>query len=69
MSTEETTADDAMPGMIEVDLEAGETVLDVYERNGWGDGLPLEAPTSERVDAMLRSLPMVDGRPVDPDEV
>ena len=33
------------PGMVDVDVEAGETVLDVYERNGWGDGLPLEAPT------------------------
>ena len=39
--------------MVDVDVEAGETVLDVYERNGWGDGLPLEAPTPERVDAML----------------
>ena len=52
------------PGMIELDLDGGETVLDLYERNGWGDGLPLEAPTPERVDAMLRAL-----GPVDPDEV
>ena len=57
------------PGMVDVDVEAGETVLDVYERNGWGDGLPLEAPTPERVDAMLRTLAPVNGRPVDPDEV
>ena len=55
--------------MVDVDVEAGETVLDVYERNGWGDGLPLEAPTPERVDAMLRALAPVNGRPVDPDEV
>ena len=55
--------------MVDVDVEAGETVLDVYERNGWGDGLPLEAPTPERVDAMLRTLAPVNGRPVDPDEV
>ena len=25
-------------GMLEVDVGAGETVLDVYERHGWGDG-------------------------------
>ncbi|MEM9202612.1 MAG: hypothetical protein AAGC53_13180 [Actinomycetota bacterium] len=52
------------PGMVDVDVEAGETVLDVYERRGWGDGLPLEAPTPARVDAMLRALGNVD-----PDEV
>ena len=40
--------DDAM---LEVDVDAGETVLDVYERHGWGDGLPLEAPTAARVAA------------------
>lgn len=50
--------------MVDVDVEAGETVLDVYERRGWGDGLPLEAPTPARVDAMLRALGNVD-----PDEV
>jgi len=55
--------------MVDVDVAAGETVLDVYERNGWGDGLPLEAPTPERIDAMLRALAPVNGRPVDPDEV
>ncbi|MGB1655508.1 MAG: TlpA family protein disulfide reductase, partial [Acidimicrobiales bacterium] len=49
------------PDMLEVDVASGETVLDIYERHGWGDGLPLEAPTTERVTAMLGSA--------DPDEV
>ena len=61
--------DSEHPDLLEIDPASGETVLDVYERNGWGDGLPLEAPTPERVDAMLRTLDLVDGRPVDPDEV
>ena len=42
--------------MVDVDVAAGETVLDVYERNGWGDGLPLEAPTPERADMLGHSL-------------
>ncbi len=46
--------------MIDVDLESGESVLDVYERHGWGDGLPLEAPTPERVREMMAGA--------DPDE-
>lgn len=50
--------------MLEVDVDAGETVLDVYERHGWGDGLPLEAPTAARVAAMLGGCPGTD-----PDEV
>ena len=52
------------PDLLDVDVETGETVLDVYERHGWGDGLPLEAPTPERVNAMLATLGNVD-----PDEV
>ena len=35
--------------MVDVDVEAGETVLDVYERNGWGDGLPLEVHTTYNI--------------------
>ena len=49
------------PDMLEVDVASGETVLDIYEQHGWGDGLPLEAPTIERVATMLGST--------DPDEV
>ncbi len=30
-----------------------EALLDLYEAHGWGDGLPLVAPTPERVEAML----------------
>ena len=33
--------------------ESPEALLDFFERKGWGDGLPLVAPTKERVDAML----------------
>ncbi len=49
--------------LLEVDLGADESVLDVYERHGWGDGLPLNAPTTERVREMLHAL-----GDVDPDE-
>ena len=40
----ELTLDDAAP----------ETLLELFESRGWGDGLPLVAPTAERVDEMLR---------------
>ncbi len=39
-------------------------VQELYEAHGWGDGLPLVAPTPTRVDAMLTAL-----GDVDPDEV
>lgn len=38
-------------------------VMEAYAAHGWGDGLPLVAPTEERVEAMLT------GAPGDPDEV
>ena len=41
-----------------------EAVQAEYEARGWGDGLPLVPPTTERVDAMLAAL-----GDVDPDEV
>jgi hypothetical protein len=34
---------------------APETLLELFEKRGWGDGLPLVAPTPERVDEMLRA--------------
>ena len=34
--------------------ESPEALLTLFEERGWGDGLPLIAPTQERVDAMLR---------------
>jgi hypothetical protein len=32
-----------------------ETLMELFEARGWGDGLPLLAPTEERVAAMLRA--------------
>jgi hypothetical protein len=45
-----------------VDLDS-ETLVEVFAQRGWGDGLPLVAPTSERVELMLQAY---DG---DPDEL
>ncbi len=39
--------------MLEMAADDPEAVRDVYAGRGWGDGLPLVAPTPERVDAML----------------
>jgi hypothetical protein len=44
------------------DLES-DTLVDVFAEHGWGDGLPLVAPTLERVAAM------VAGHDGDPDEL
>lgn len=43
--------------------ESPEAIYALFESRGWGDGLPLVAPTRERVDAMLA------GDPGDPQEV
>jgi len=61
----------AADGMIEVDSASGETTAEAYARHGWGDGLPLEAPTEERVDAMLTgglTAGLRAGGAADPDE-
>ena len=47
-----------------LDLPDGTTAQDLYEARGWGDGLPLVAPTPERVAEMLAGCPGTD-----PDEV
>lgn len=47
-----------------MDDDDSDTILAAYAARGWGDGLPLVAPTEARVDAMLASL-----GDVDPDEV
>jgi hypothetical protein len=52
---------DELDEWIEVD-DSPEALLDLLERRGWGDGLPVVAPTAERVDRMLPKLA------VDPDE-
>ena len=41
--------------MIEIGSNDPDDVRDAYAERGWGDGLPLVAPTPERVDAMLAS--------------
>ena len=47
----------AAPAELTADLELAdespEALLTLFEERGWGDGLPLIAPTPERVDAML----------------
>jgi hypothetical protein len=48
---------------LEVADESPEELLARFEARGWGDGLPLVAPTPARVDAMLA------GTPGDPDEI
>jgi len=47
--------------------ESPEAVAAFFESRGQGDGLPLVAPTKDRVDAMLSAG--VEGTPPDPDEV
>jgi hypothetical protein len=47
--------------ILDVGDESPEALLALYGERGWGDGLPLVAPTPERVDAMLGDL--------DPDDV
>lgn len=50
--------------MLDVAADDPLAVSEAYEAHGWGDGLPLVAPTPQRVDAMLAAL-----GDVDPDEV
>ena len=49
--------------LLEVADASPEALYDLFEARGWGDGLPLVAPTRERVDGML------DAFGGDPDEV
>jgi len=51
----------------ELTSESPETLIALFEERGWGDGLPLVAPTKDRVDAMLAAVP--DGPTHDPDEL
>lgn len=43
-----------------IDIAADADLISVYAERGWGDGLPLVAPTPERVEAMLAALGDVD---------
>ena len=47
------TADADVAEMLDIASEDPEAVRECYAERGWGDGLPLVAPTGERVDAML----------------
>ena len=38
---------------LELATGSPEEMFDLFERRGWGDGLPLVPPTKDRVDAML----------------
>ena len=51
------------PETLELEDASPEAICELYEKRGWGDGLPLVAPTRERVDAMLEHAAG------DPDEV
>ena len=51
-----------LPEMLDIGSDDPDAVRDSYAERGWGDGLPLVAPTPERVDAML------SGCGGDPDE-
>ena len=44
------------PPMLDVEHDDPVAVLDLYESHGWGDGLPLVAPTRARVDDMLAAI-------------
>jgi hypothetical protein len=39
-------------------FDDGDSALAQFEANGWGDGLPLVAPTRPRVEAMLAGCPL-----------
>src|SRR5690348_8175869 len=52
------------PELLELAADDPDALLELYARHGWGDGLPMVAPTPARVEAMLEALGQVD-----PDEV
>lgn len=51
------------PDLIDLEDATPEAMYELFEKQAWGDGLPLVPPTRERVDAML------DFATGDPDEV
>ena len=52
---------------LELQTDSPEELMALFEARGWGDGLPLVAPTKERVDAMLATG--AGNAPPDADEV
>ena len=45
------------PLQIEIATDDSEAILAAYAEHGWGDGLPLVAPTEQRVTEMLAAVP------------
>jgi hypothetical protein len=48
-----TDQDTYRPDVLELDDTSPEALYELFGARGWGDGLPLVAPTEERVEAML----------------
>jgi hypothetical protein len=46
--------------LLDLASDAPEALMELFDSRGWGDGLPLVAPTPERVDAALATLGDVD---------
>jgi hypothetical protein len=51
--------------LIDVDDEDPDTIMRALAARGWGDGLPVVAPTPRRVDAMLATSPGDPDEPLD----
>ena len=45
------------PTSVLLQFDDGVDLVDALTDRGWGDGLPVVAPTPERVDAMLADYP------------
>ena len=44
------------PDTLDVEDDSPEAILELFASRGWGDGLPLVAPTKARVDAMRKAF-------------
>jgi hypothetical protein len=56
-SDELETTSGAVDELLELSDESPEALYALIEKHGWGDGLPVVAPTPARVDAMLERYP------------
>ncbi|SVD35750.1 uncharacterized protein METZ01_LOCUS388604, partial [marine metagenome] len=45
------------PTSVLLQVDDGADLVDALAEHGWGDGLPVVAPTPERVDALLIGYP------------
>jgi len=55
-----------LSGPADVEARDLDEVQDIFEREGWGDGLPVVPPTRERVEAALRLLARDPDEPLGP---